>query len=358
MDPVTDRAASDLPASPEPVLEIERFFDAPRALVFEMWTKGEHMRHWAVPDGFTVTFGSGDARLGGKWRSAMKGPDGRGLWLSVTYREIDPPHRLVFTHQWDGGVETVISVTLEEIDGRTRMRFRQTGFTSVESRDGHGGGWTESFATLDRYLRGWISADAARAEAPDDGKVLEIERVFDAPRALVFKLWSAPEHIARWWGPQGLYLSHCEMEFREGGHWRFCMMPESGDGHWVHGVYREIRAPERLSFTYTNERDGHDMLETLDFLEQGERTMLKFRQERFFSVAERDSHAHGWGSTFGIFDRYLRLYRDGDLPGEPLAWREHGAGADLKAAALRQTPLPAAATLAEVGSAGSRHAAE
>jgi uncharacterized protein YndB with AHSA1/START domain len=66
MDPVTDRAASDLPASPEPVLEIERFFDAPRALVFEMWTKGEHMRHWAAPDGLTVTFGSGDARLGGK----------------------------------------------------------------------------------------------------------------------------------------------------------------------------------------------------------------------------------------------------------------------------------------------------
>ena len=81
-------------------------------------------------------------------------------------------------------------------------------------------------------------------------RVLEIERVFKAPRALVFKLWSAPEYITRWWGPKGFHLSHCDMDFREGGAWRFCMMPESGKGHWVHGEYREIQPPHRLAFTY------------------------------------------------------------------------------------------------------------
>ncbi len=188
--------------------------------------------------------------------------------------------------------------------------------------------------------------------------MLEIERLFEAPRALLFRLWSAPEHITRWWGPQGLYLSHCEMEFREGGHWRFCMMPESGTGHWIHGVYREIRSPERLSFTYINERDGHEMLVTLDFVERGDKTLLKFRQARFISVAERDDHNFGWTSTLGIFARYLLLYRGGALSDTPLGWREDGVEADLKAASLRRTPRPAAAAFAAKDTKAASHTAE
>src|ERR1019366_6217451 len=101
--------------------------------------------------GFTIPFGEADVRLGGKWRSCMLSPDGQELWLSGTYREIEPQHRLVFTHQWDGGAETQVSVTLDEVDGKTRMRFRQTGFESVESRDGHQGGWNQGFAKLETY---------------------------------------------------------------------------------------------------------------------------------------------------------------------------------------------------------------
>ena len=163
--------------------------------------------------------------------------------------------------------------------------------------------------------------------------VLEIDRTFDAPRALVFRLWSAPEHISRWWGPRGYYLSHCEMEFREGGKWRFCMMPESGKGHWIHGEYREIRSPERLSFTYTNDADGHDMLVEMDFLEEGQKTRLKFRQAVFMNVRERDGHNGGWSEALEIFERYLEryleLYQSGRLSESKLGWRDSAAGGDL-----------------------------
>lgn len=316
------------------VLEIERLFEAPRALVFEMWIKGKNMQHWAAPDGFALPVNEGDARLGGEWRSCMRSPEGEEMWLSGVYREITPPERLVFTHQWDGGIETLVSVSFEELPGRrTKMRFRQTGFESAASRDGHDGGWQQSFDKLRRYLTHYLADDARLAPAGDVAPhVLEIERVFNAPRELVFKLWSVPEHIVRWWGPKGYQLGHCEMDFRVGGSWRFAMQPSPDHQHWIHGVYKEIRPPERLSFTYTNDADGHDMLVELDFLAEGEKTRLKFRQAEFMSVLERNAHNGGWSETFDIFDTYLALYQASGLGQSRLGWRQGevaGVPADL-----------------------------
>ena len=165
-----------------------------------------------------------------------------------------------------------------------------------------------------------------------DDLVLNLEHVFDAPRALVFRLWSSPEHIARWWGPRGYHLGHCEMDFRVGGSWRFCMQPEGRPGHWIHGEYREIRPPERLSFTYINDSDGHEMLVELDFLDEGQKTRLIFRQAEFLNVAERDGHRGGWSQTFGIFERFVRLYESGVLSDSKLGWRDVAAGGDLPSA--------------------------
>ena len=71
MEPATNRAINDLAPSLKIVLEIVREFDAPRALVFEMWVKSRHMQNWAAPDGFTIPTNECDLRLGGKWRSCM-----------------------------------------------------------------------------------------------------------------------------------------------------------------------------------------------------------------------------------------------------------------------------------------------
>ena len=79
-----------------------------------------------------------------------------GVSPQVCFASIVPPDRLVFTHAWieDGrpGPETLVTVTFEEDDGGTMMRFTQTGFTTRADRDGHRGGWSESFERLDAYL--------------------------------------------------------------------------------------------------------------------------------------------------------------------------------------------------------------
>ncbi len=138
-------------------LLIVRTFDAPRALVWRAWTEPERMARWMSPAGFTIPFNEGKLRPGGAWRAHMRSPDGEDHHCAGVYREIVPPERLVFTHAWTDehgkpGPETLVTVTLAEEGGKTVMTFRQTGFSSAESRDGHGGGWTECFDKLGELL--------------------------------------------------------------------------------------------------------------------------------------------------------------------------------------------------------------
>src|SRR5690606_14461452 len=95
-----------------------------------------------------------------------------------------------------------------------------------------------------------MQSNEARSFASDE--VLELTRVFEAPRELVWRLWSDPEHIARWWGPETCWLDTVEMDFREGGKWHFWMRNGTGLDHHISGEYRAIQRPERLHFTYIN----------------------------------------------------------------------------------------------------------
>lgn len=162
-------------------------------------------------------------------------------------------------------------------------------------------------------------ARSSSATAEQRELVLEIDRVFDAPRALVWRMWRDPEHMVRWHGPEGYALLECEIDFREGGKWRRCMSNGPGHQHWIGGEYLEIAEPSRLSFTYINQYDGFETVVTMDFLElEGGRTRMLFRQTPFVSREERDGHGWGWNSSFALMARYLALTADAD-------WRPRGA---------------------------------
>ena len=149
-------AAARSKPSEDRILNIARVFDAPRSLVFQMWTRKEHIDRWLAPRGFTIPYSEGDLRPGGRWRCCMVSPQGVEHWLSGTYREIVENELLVFTHAWeeDGkrGHETVVTVRFADHGGKTRMTFQQATFESIESRDGHAGGWAECLDILADYL--------------------------------------------------------------------------------------------------------------------------------------------------------------------------------------------------------------
>jgi uncharacterized protein YndB with AHSA1/START domain len=146
-----------LRADNERELTITRLFKAPRALVFKAWTTPEHLAHWSGPHGFTTPHHSMDLRPGGAYRACLRAPDGTEHWVQGVYREIVAPERLVFTHAWEDahgnpGHQTLVTITFADHGGQTMMTFHQAEFESVESRDGHSGGWTGSFERLEAYL--------------------------------------------------------------------------------------------------------------------------------------------------------------------------------------------------------------
>lgn len=139
-------------------LVITRTFDAPRALVFRAWTQPEHMARWLSPGAYTFISAKIDARPGGAYRAGIRSPEGRENWMCGTYREFVEPERLTFSFSWehDGklGPETTITITFSEVDGKTRMNFRQAFFETAESRDEHGKGWNAAFDNLAAYAAG------------------------------------------------------------------------------------------------------------------------------------------------------------------------------------------------------------
>lgn len=153
---VRNLESSNMAAAKDRELVITRIFDAPVHLVYRMWTEPEHMQEWLAPRAFTVPHSEGEFKVGGRWRSCMRREDGLELWLSGVYTELVPDQRIAFTHAWEEGGkrghETVVSITFEDLGGKTRLTLRQAEFDSAESRDGHGGGWAECLDKLAEHL--------------------------------------------------------------------------------------------------------------------------------------------------------------------------------------------------------------
>jgi len=144
--------------------------------------------------------------------------------------------------------------------------------------------------------------------------VLIIERVFDAPREHVFRAWTEPEILMKWFCCKDFKVLFSEVDLRVGGAWRSSMESPEGNKYIEGGVFREIVEPERLVTTWAwevigGEEDhhiGYETLVTVNFeTYEGNRTKMIFRQEIFESEESRDSHNQGWTEAFDNLDSYL-----------------------------------------------------
>jgi uncharacterized protein YndB with AHSA1/START domain len=130
-----------------------RVFEAPRRLVFEAWSRPEHLRRWIGPRTLTVTECELDLRPGGIWRTVLRGPDGREYAFSGVYREVVPPERLVYTWRFETRPrrEALETLTFDEHEGRTTLTTR-TRFQSAAELDGwaQSGGRESLLETLQR----------------------------------------------------------------------------------------------------------------------------------------------------------------------------------------------------------------
>jgi uncharacterized protein YndB with AHSA1/START domain len=143
---------------------------------------------------------------------------------------------------------------------------------------------------------------------------LVITRIFDAPRALVFKAWTNPEMQAQWMGPRGFTSKILQSAERVGDRYRYYMRDPQGGDHWQQGVVREMREPELLVFTmaWANEQGQATRPETLvrlTFEELGGKTKMTLHQSGFETISARDEHRGGWNSSFDCLGEYLATAR-------------------------------------------------
>lgn len=124
------------------------------------------------------------------------------------------------------------------------------------------------------------------------GQEVIIDMIFEAPRELVYRLYTDPGLVPRWWGPRSQITTVDMMDVSEGGQWRFVSRDADGNEYGFHGVYHEVKPPERIVDTFEFEgMPGHVLLETVTFEERDGRTHVR-DESVFQTVEDRDGMLH------------------------------------------------------------------
>ena len=137
---------------------------------------------------------------------------------------------------------------------------------------------------------------------------LLIEREFDAPLALVFRLWESRDHMLRWWGPEKFTTIELDWQLTPGRPWRGAMVSKQFGLSRFGGVIREVERLRRIAFTFQwDEGFGRDLdtLVTVGFAEKDGRTVQSFHQAPFSSIAIRNSHVGGGNSALNRQQAYV-----------------------------------------------------
>ena len=286
-------------------LTLVRIFDAPRELVFKLWTEPHHLAQWWGPRGFTNPVCELDARAGGGIRVDMRAPEGTVYPMGGAIQEIVPPQRLVFTttaHAGSDGEPFLVNlntVTFDDLDGKTKLtlyvrvvKAEQPGAEGALA--GMDQGWSESFERL---------LDLAAAATGFADRHIVATRLLDAPRDLVWKTWTDPKHVAPWWGPKGFTSTIQEMNVRPGGTWRLVMHGPDGTDYPNENLYVEIVKPQLLVYDHVS-RPQHRFCAT--FIAEGGKTRVTVRM--FFPTGGlRDKTAKEFGAIEGLSQTLERL---------------------------------------------------
>ncbi len=296
-------------------ITITRIFDAPRKLVFEAWLDEKHLQQWWMPRGFTnptchITSGKipGRAETGAKLTVTTYHPDFGEMPQSGKYEEVSPFEKIIFTttafpndqgkpqlrgHNVmlfsDEGAKTKIVITASILEAGPGLEGALAGMDQ---------GWAE---TLDRL--------GEHVEDTSD-REMSISRVVDAPRDLVWKVWTEPEHVKEWWGPNGFTNTIHKMDVVQGGEWVLTMHGPDGTDYPNHIRYLEIIKHERLIYDHGQPEDGGSFRTFVTFTQEGGKTRVTMKGvfktvEYKNMVVEKYSALEGQKQHFARMEEYI-----------------------------------------------------
>lgn len=316
---------------PSRTIEVSRLVNAPRPLVFKMFTEAKHIDAWWGPEGFRNETHEMNFFPGGIWRYTMHGPDGKDWPNWIKYKTIDAPELILYDHGGEIGEPAHFEgcIRLDDKVGKTNVTLTLN-FPSTDARDatlkfGAMEGGKQTLARLGEYAE----SEAAKSGGPLENKPFIISRIFDAPHQLLFDCFTKPEHMQKWWGPKGVKIVKASMNLRPGGTYHYGMQANDGPVMWGRQVYREITPPSRIVLvnSFSDEQGGltrHpgapdwpiELLSTFTFEYEGDgKTRLTIRWELMDNAVESeraaflggfDSMNMGWGGTLDQLGEYLK----------------------------------------------------
>jgi uncharacterized protein YndB with AHSA1/START domain len=150
----------------------------------------------------------------------------------------------------------------------------------------------------------------AKAQQSTPDTSLQMRRTFSAPRQRVFRAWTDPNELARWFAPSADYSTVVpEFDLRVGGKYRLEIHHKGGNVHRLWGIYREIRPPEKLVFTWRWDGDtlSQDSVVTIEFHDLGNSTEVVLTHELLPNIEEREKHVHGWNGCLEQLAKYVEV---------------------------------------------------
>ena len=145
-------------------------------------------------------------------------------------------------------------------------------------------------------------------KSPVSETTFHLKRTFAAPREKVFRAWTDPEELKKWWGPEGYATPSAQVDLRVGGRYRLGMkkLPD-GEVFYLSGTYREVRPLEKLVYTWSWEAEPEfgETLVTVEFRAMGNSTEVVLTHELFPNEKARQDHDKGWNSCLDRLARWL-----------------------------------------------------
>jgi len=305
-------------------IKIIRIYDAPVQLVWDAWTDPAQVAQWWGPRGFTLTTHSKDLKPGGHWHYTMHGPDGVDYPSKTIYFEVEPCAKLVYDH---GGYDDRpplfrVTVLFSTIGSKTQMEMTMTLPTPEAAEE------TRKFikkaggdATWDR-LAEYLGKKSSGQEK------FVINRSFNAPLAVIFEMWTNPQHFSQWLAPTGYTMQFIRSDIRPGGSTFYFMTGQGDVKMYGRAEYQAIEKSGRIVYTQQfcdeNEKVSRHplsptwpetMLTTVELTEEGpERTRVTItwephgattREELETFIKAKGGMTQGWTGSLDKLENYL-----------------------------------------------------
>ncbi len=276
-----------------------RLLAAPPDLVFQAYSDPKRLARWWGPNGFTNTFHEFNFHPNGTWRYDMRGPDGTIYPNKSVFEEVTP-ERIVLRHL-EPMHHFVMTMTLAaESGGHTRLTWRMTHDSPEECAKVRPFVPRCNEENLDR-----LEAElAGMPPVAADERELVITRLIDAPREKVYRAWTDPELITRWFTPPPYETIFAQTDVRPGGASFIIMRGPDGTEMPNPGIYLEVVPNERLVVTDAYIKawlpsEKPFMTVVLTFEDEGGKTRYTARVIHW-TVADREAHEkmgfhEGWG---------------------------------------------------------------